>query len=67
MSRPLSPDVPALAPRKNTLAYLVCVQLQAYLEDPAFDFDLHIGARFGEQLAGAVGHVQPQIARRLDQ
>lgn len=38
--RYLSPDVPALAPRKNTLAYLVCVQLQAYLEDPAFDFDL---------------------------
>jgi methylated-DNA-[protein]-cysteine S-methyltransferase len=38
--RYLSPDVPALAPRKNTLAQLVCVQLQAYLEDPAFDFDL---------------------------
>ena len=38
--RYLSPDVPALAPRKNTLAHLVCVQLQAYLEDPAFNFDL---------------------------
>ena len=38
--RYLSPDVPALMPRRNTLAHLVCVQLHAYLEDPAFDFDL---------------------------
>lgn len=38
--RYLSPDVPALAPRRNTIAHLVCVQLQAYLEDPAFVFDL---------------------------
>jgi len=38
--RYLSPDVPALAPRKNTLAHLVCVQLQAYLDDPTFVFDL---------------------------
>lgn len=38
--RYLSPDVPALAPRKNTVAFLACVQLQAYLEDPAFVFEL---------------------------
>ena len=38
--RYLSPDVPALAPKRNTVAYLACVQLQAYLDDPAFDFDL---------------------------
>ena len=38
--RYLSPDVPALVPKRNTLAHLVCVQLQAYLENPAFDFDL---------------------------
>jgi methylated-DNA-[protein]-cysteine S-methyltransferase len=38
--RYLSPDVPALAPRKNTIAYLVCVQLQAYLENPSYAFDL---------------------------
>jgi methylated-DNA-[protein]-cysteine S-methyltransferase len=36
----LSPDIPALAPRKNTVAYLACVQLQAYLDDPSFVFDL---------------------------
>jgi methylated-DNA-[protein]-cysteine S-methyltransferase len=38
--RYLSPDVPALAPRRNTLAYLVCVQLQSYLDNPEFVFDL---------------------------
>ncbi len=38
--RYLSPDVPALAPKKNTIAFLACVQLQAYLENPAFEFDM---------------------------
>jgi methylated-DNA-[protein]-cysteine S-methyltransferase len=36
----LAPTVPALAPKKGSLAHLVCVQLQAYLEEPAFEFDL---------------------------
>jgi methylated-DNA-[protein]-cysteine S-methyltransferase len=36
----LAPGTPALAPRRNSLAYLVCVQLQAYLEDPRQAFDL---------------------------
>lgn len=36
----LAPDTPALAPKRNTLAFLVCVQLQAYLEDPRRPFDL---------------------------
>jgi methylated-DNA-[protein]-cysteine S-methyltransferase len=43
--RYLSPDVPALAPRRNTVAYLACVQLQSYLDDPAFAFDLPL--KFG--------------------
>jgi len=38
--RYLSPDVPALAPRKNTIAFLACVELQAYLDDPSFVFGL---------------------------
>lgn len=38
--RYLSPDVAVLAPAKNTVAYLACVQLQAYFENPAFAFDL---------------------------
>ena len=38
----LSPDTPAKAPRKGTVAHLACVQLQAYLENPAFEFDLPV-------------------------
>jgi methylated-DNA-[protein]-cysteine S-methyltransferase len=38
--RYLSPEVPALAPKKDTIAFLACVQLQFYLDDPAFAFDL---------------------------
>lgn len=36
----LVPTVPALAPKQGSLAHLVCVQLQAYLDEPAFEFDL---------------------------
>jgi methylated-DNA-[protein]-cysteine S-methyltransferase len=36
----LSPDTPAKAPPRRTIAHLACVQLQAYLENPAFEFDL---------------------------
>jgi methylated-DNA-[protein]-cysteine S-methyltransferase len=36
----LSPSVPARAPARNSIAHLACVQLQAYLEDPSFAFDL---------------------------
>lgn len=32
--------VPAKAPRTNTIAHLVCVQLQAYLDNPRFMFEL---------------------------
>jgi len=36
----LAPDTPAKAPRRDSLAHLVCVQVQAYLEDGRFEFDL---------------------------
>ena len=36
----LAPGVAALAPKKNSIAFLACVQIQAYLENPAFEFDL---------------------------
>jgi methylated-DNA-[protein]-cysteine S-methyltransferase len=36
----LAPSVPAMAPRKNSLAYLACVQIQFYLENGRFEFDL---------------------------
>ncbi len=38
--RYLAPTVAALAPRRNTIAYLACVQVQAYLDDGRFEFDL---------------------------
>lgn len=31
---------PTLTPRKNSIAHLACVQLNAYLDDAAFQFDL---------------------------
>lgn len=36
----LAPSTPAKAPPRGSLAYLACLQLQAYLEDPAYRFDL---------------------------
>jgi methylated-DNA-[protein]-cysteine S-methyltransferase len=36
----LAPDTPALAPARDTIAHLACVQIQAYLDDGAFVFDL---------------------------
>jgi len=36
----LAPDVPAKAPKKNTIAFLACVQIQSYLDDATFEFDL---------------------------
>ena len=36
----LAPSVPGRMPKKNSIAHLACVQLQAYLEDPRFAFDL---------------------------
>jgi methylated-DNA-[protein]-cysteine S-methyltransferase len=36
----LAPSVPALMPRRNSIAHLACVQIQAYLDEPSFNFDL---------------------------
>ena len=36
----LTPSVAAKAPKRNTIAFLACVQIQSYLEDPNFKFDL---------------------------
>jgi methylated-DNA-[protein]-cysteine S-methyltransferase len=38
----LAPSVRAIAPPRNTIAFLACVQLQEYLENPRFDFELPI-------------------------
>jgi methylated-DNA-[protein]-cysteine S-methyltransferase len=36
----LAPSTPALMPKRNSIAHLACVQLQSYLENPGFEFDL---------------------------
>ena len=36
----LAPTVPAKAPKRDSIAHLACVQLQAYLDNPDFRFDL---------------------------
>lgn len=38
--RILAPSVPARAPPKDTIAYLACVQLQSYLSNGKFVFDV---------------------------
>jgi methylated-DNA-[protein]-cysteine S-methyltransferase len=38
--RYLAPTVAARAPKRNTIAFLACVQIQAYLDNPAYRFDL---------------------------
>ena len=38
--RYLAPSVAAKAPPRNTVAFLACVQIQHYLDDPAYEFDL---------------------------
>ncbi len=41
----LAPSTAALAPRRNSIAFLACVQIQAYLDDPAYRFELPL--KFG--------------------
>ena len=36
----LAPTTRAFAPPRNTIAFLACVQIQSYLDDPAFEFEL---------------------------
>jgi methylated-DNA-[protein]-cysteine S-methyltransferase len=38
--RYLAASVAARAPRRNTIAFLACVQIQTYLDDPSFRFEL---------------------------
>jgi methylated-DNA-[protein]-cysteine S-methyltransferase len=38
----LAPSVAAKVPKKNSIAFLACIQLQAYLDNPAFVFDVPI-------------------------
>lgn len=48
----LPPATPALAPAPDSLAYLACVQLSAYLENAKYKFDLPI------RLSGSMHQLQ---------
>lgn len=54
----LPPSVAALPPAPDTLAYLACVQLSAYLENPKYRFDLPI------RLSGSMHQLQVWEAMR---
>jgi len=57
----LAPTVSARAPKRNTIAHLACVQLQAYLDDPCFEFDLPL-ALSGTRHRLAVWEAMQRIA-----
>jgi methylated-DNA-[protein]-cysteine S-methyltransferase len=64
--RYLSPDVPSLAPKRNTIAFLACVQLQSYLDDPTFVFDMPLklaGTRHQLAVWEAMQRIQPGQTR----
>jgi len=56
----LAPSVPALMPKRNSIAHLACVQIQAYLENPDFLFDLPLnfaGTRHRVAVWEAMQHI----------
>ena len=54
----LSPETPAKAPKRGSIAHLACVQIQAYLDDGAYEFDLPV------KLAGTHHRIQVWEAMR---
>lgn len=62
----LAPATAALAPRRGSIAHLVCVQLQAYLEEPSFEFDLPLalsGTRHRLAVWEAMQRIPPGLTR----
>ena len=62
----LAPTVPAKMPRRDTLAHLACVQLNAYLDDPGFQFDIPLrlaGTRHRLQVWEAMQRIRPGTTR----
>ena len=57
----LAPATAALAPRRGSIAHLVCVQLQTYLDEPRFEFDLPL-ALSGTRHRLAVWEAMQRIA-----
>ena len=62
----LAPSVPAKAPARGSIAYLACIQLQAYLADPTRPFDLPIalaGTRHRLEVWEAMQRIAPGKTR----
>jgi methylated-DNA-[protein]-cysteine S-methyltransferase len=62
----LAPSTPARAPKRDSLAYLACIQLQAYLDNPRFEFDLPLalpGTRHRLQVWEAMQRIAPGDTR----
>ena len=62
----LAPTMPPKAPRRDTLAYLACLQLQRYLEEPRYAFDLPLalsGTHHRLQVWEAMQRIAPGLTR----
>jgi methylated-DNA-[protein]-cysteine S-methyltransferase len=62
----LSPATPAKAPPRGSLAYLACIQLQAYLDNPRYHFDLPLalsGTHHRLQVWEAMQRIEPGRTR----
>jgi len=62
----LAPSVPALMPKRNSVAHLACVQLAAYLDNPCFVFDLPLrlsATRHRLAVWEAMQHIAPGKTR----
>jgi methylated-DNA-[protein]-cysteine S-methyltransferase len=62
----LAPTVPAKAPARDSIAYLACIQLQAYLDDPTRPFDLPLalaGTRHRLEVWEAMQRIAPGTVR----
>ena len=62
----LAPASPSKAPKRDTIAYLACIQLQSYLDESRFRFDLPLalaGSRHRLEVWEAMQRIAPGKTR----
>jgi methylated-DNA-[protein]-cysteine S-methyltransferase len=62
----LAPTTPAKAPRRDSIAYLACIELQAYPDNPRFRYDLPLaltGTRHRLEVWEAMQRIAPGKTR----
>jgi methylated-DNA-[protein]-cysteine S-methyltransferase len=62
----LVPTTPSRAPKPDSIAYLACIQIQSYLDDPRFRFDLPLalaGTRHRLEVWEAMQRIAPGKTR----